>query len=304
MLREESVHTINQKEAGRYLKEFPFLKEMVPIVKLAAGMKIAEIRIKVSVADAESLYIAPDFILPPHWWSGQDPSMMCRVMPHIYAVTPSEVRRKSWDYDHQDFFSKEILGDGSGVSAMVVVMVFSWYHYHGWKVDNSNDAFSHYEYAVHIYKPPKIGFSELLKETDIMKNVRLSDIGKLTSLEIARNPEAISVLNALDNLRNFFRDSIGVELWEKTRNYKHGGMSGVFGKTTLMSFTSGGRTSVTLKRDQSEISFIADEEHVREMGVESVGSTLTAARAMVFDVVNHWDSDFLEPDQEVLPRIF
>lgn len=297
------MHTINQKEAGKYLREFPFLKEMIPIVKLSQGMRIAEIRIKVSVADAESLYIAPDFILPPHWWSGPDPSMVCRVMPHIYAVTPSGVRVKSWDYDHQNFFSKEILGDGVDVSAMVTVVVFAWYHYHGWKVDNSNDAFSHYEYAVHVYKPPKIGFARLLEETDLMKNVRLSDIGKLTSLELAGNAEAIKVQKALDNLRNLIRDSIGVELWEKTRNFKHGGMSGVFGRTTLMSFTSGGRTSITLKRDNSEISFIADEEHVREMGVESVGSTFSMARTMVLDVVTHWDPDFLGPDEEVFPRL-
>src|SRR3989344_2478500 len=208
------MRTLKAREIDKYYREFPFLEAILD-PKLAKTTKQFRLSVQVSVADAESLFIIPRFCLPPHWIGSQDGKYVGRVQPIAYAFDGANKVVKSivWGYDQKDSFLKEVIA-GESVKMVALIRKYTWFlEVRDWLargLDTYVGAFSHHEYQTIIYKEPQQGFTKLIKDSDLTKNVPINDLLAISMAGYRQENEATVVTKVLEALVDMFEKSIGV----------------------------------------------------------------------------------------------
>ena len=297
------MRTLTGKAITKFYKEFPFM-ETVLDSESAQDPEDFKLKVQVSVANPECLYIIPRFCLPPHWIGNSDEKYVGRYYPTAYAFDSNnrEVNRLRWNYDHRDHFFKEVI-TGQDTETIVLVMKYLWSHYvKDWMEKGLSTyvgKFSHSEYEIFIYKKPTQGFVKLVEESDLTKNVPIRDLLSICLAGDRGQKEAKATMEALEALVDRFEKGIGVSLWKRINRSRSRGMSGVFGKTELKTFTTAGRIMLSNWSGIEQITFVGDESDYTRTGLQSINCSVNKARFIIEQVITNWDPSKLLADDQV-----
>jgi len=298
------MRTLTVKEIAKYYKEFPFLETVLDRESVIEQPKRFQLKVHVSVADAESLYTIPQFCLPPHWIGTGDGKYVGRVRPIAYAFNSKGelVNSLEWNYDHLDHFLKEVIA-GKDIKTVVLVRKYMWWHeiedYFKKGLDTNVGAYSHREYETFIFKEPKQGFAKLIEESDLTRNVPINDLLSISMAGYRKQNEATVATKALEALVDKFEKSIGVSLWKQINKCKHSGMSGVFGKTELRTFATAGRIMFSFWSGKDQITFVGDESDYTRTGLQSMNCSVDMAKFIVQQVIDNWEASKLQTNDKI-----
>lgn len=297
------MRTLTVKEVAKYYREFPFM-ETVLDRESADDPKHFRLKVQVSVANAENLYIIPRFCLPPQWIGTGDRKYVGRVYPTAYAFNSKGelVNKIEWNYDHLDHFLKEVIV-GEDIKTVVLVRKYHlWHNVEDWLekgLDTYVGAYSHHEYETFIFKEPKQGFDQLIAESDLTKNVPINDLLQISMAGYRKQNEATVAIKALEALVDKFEKNIGVSLRERVNKCKHSGMSGVFGKTELRTFVTAGRIMLSFWSGKDQITFVGDESDYTRTGLQSMNCSVDMAKFIVQEVIDNWEASKLQANDNI-----
>ena len=297
------MRTLTVKEVTKYYREFPFM-ETVLDRESADDPKHFRLKIQVSVANAESLFIIPRFCLPPHYIGTGDGKYVGHVYPIAYAFNSKGelVNSLAWNYDHLDHFLKEVIA-GKDIKTVVLVMKYRlWHNVEDWLkkgLDTCVGAYSHQEYETFIFKEPKQGFGQLIVESNPTKNVPINDLLKISMAGYRKQNEATVAIKALEALVDKFEKNIGVSLWERINKCKRSGMSGVFGKTELRTFATAGGIMFSFWSGKDQITFVGDESNYTRTGLQSMNCSVDIAKFIVQEVIDNWEPAKLNANDKI-----
>lgn len=302
--REDTMSTLNFEQIKKLKREFPYLDGLVPL-DLSLEKRIScKVSVKVQVADGEMLFTKPSFCLPPHYIGTADNKFVGHRSPHVYVIGRDNkvIRRASWNYDHKDFFVKQVVGDGRDVTAVVLKVVYRMYDYiEDWyekKLQTYVGAFSYYDYQVTIFKPPKKGFAKLVEGARLTSNVQINDLVGI-SLASCNNPEAKAAINVLDDLVRAFEKNVAPSLWKTVNKCRTHGMSAEYGATKMLVYAISGRVMITFQRGDDQFTIVGDESDHKRTGLQSMNCTIDQAKNMVQDVIDHWKNVMMLPEKSV-----
>ena len=294
------MSTLTSEQINKLNQEFPFLPE---VVRLNPG-PTQHLQVKVQVADGEMLYTEPRFCLPPHYIGTADNKFVGHRSPSVYVIgRDDEVIRKAWwDYDHQDFFIKQVVGDGHDVKAVVLVVCYEMYHYiEDWleqKLETYVGPFSHYDLQVTIFKDPKKGFARLVEKARLTSNVRIADLVSI-GLSSRKNADAQAAINVLQGLIAAFEKNVAPSLWKTVNKCRTHDMSADYGTTKMLVYAIAGRIMITFQRSDDQFTVVGDESDYTRTGLQSMSCTVVIAKSMVQDVIDHWKNIKLLPEKSV-----
>jgi len=297
------MRTLKAKEIAKYYREFPFLEAILD-QESARMVKQFRLSVLVSVADAESLFIIPRFCLPPHWIGSQDGKYVGRVQPIVYAFDDANkvVKSMAWGYNRKDSFLKEVI-TGASVKTVALVRKYTWFlEVKDWLargLDTYVGAFSHHEYQTIIFKKPQQGFSKLIQESDLTKNVPINDLLAIGMAGYRQENEATRAMKELESLVDKFERSIAPRVWAKVNKCKRAGMSGVFGKTELRTFATAGRIMFSFWSGKDQITFVGDESDYTRTGLQSMNCTVDMAKFIVQQVIDNWEASKLQAKDKI-----
>lgn len=297
------MRTLTVKEIAKYYREFPFM-ETVLDRESAEDTEHFKLKVQISVADAESLYIIPRFCLPPHYIGTGDGKCVGHVYPTAYAFNSKGelVNSIEWNYDHLDNFLKEVIA-GKDIKTVVLVRKYHlWDEVEDWLnkgLDTYVGTYSHQKYETFIFKEPKKGFGQLIAESDLTKNVPINDLLSISMAGYRKQNEATVATKALEALVDKFEKSIGVSLWEQVNKCKHSGMSGVFGKTELRTFATAGRIMFSFWSGTDQITFVGDESDYTRTGLQSMNCSVDMAKFIVQEVIDNWEASKLQENDKI-----
>ena len=139
-----------------------------------------------------------------------------------------------------------------------------------------------------LYLPPKKGIQTLLKQTDLMKNVRvdMNDIIK----GVLNNEQDFEVLNKkLEELSTDFMFSVFVRGLDKVIiECPKRGMSGKFGNVTLRSWHMCGSIMMTFEQGSSQITLQGNDGDNPGVYVKSINATFPDAKDIIDTVITEW----------------
>lgn len=299
------MSTLTFEQIKKLKLEFPFLddiaeREFWPVM-VSDQFKL---QVNVQVADGEMLYAEPRFCLPPHYIGTADNKFVGHRYPSVFVIGRDNqaIRLAQWDYNHNDFFIKQVVGDGHDVKAVVLVVEYKMYHnIEDWlerRLDTYAGPFSHRDVRVTIYKAPKKGFARLVEKSRLTSNVRVTDLTGI-ALSSRNNAEARAVINVLEDVVKSFKKNVGPSLWKRMAGCDTKGMSADYGVTKMMAYTIAGRIMITFQRGGDQISVVGDESDFTRTGLQSMNCTVDVARAMVQDVISYWKNVKLLPEKSV-----
>ena len=298
------MSTLNSEQIKKLKREFPFLETLVPLAQSIEKSDQCKVNVKVQVADGEMLYTKPHFCLPPHYIGTVDNKYVGHRYPHVYVIGRDDrvTRRASWNYDHMDFFIKQVVGDGRDVKAVVLVICYEMYHnIEDWlerKLDTYVGPFSHYNYRVTIYKAPKMGFVKLVENARLTSNVRITDLTSI-ALSSLKNLEAQATISVLNGLIAAFNKNVAPSLWKTVNKCRTHGMSAVYGTEKMLVYATAGRVMITFQRGDDQFTVVGDESDYKRTGLQSMNCTADTARSMVQDVIDHWKNVKFLPEKSV-----
>lgn len=297
------MRTLTVREIAKFYREFPFMKAVLDR-ESAQDRRYFKLKVQVSVADAESLYIIPRFCLPPHWIGTGNGKYVGHVQPVACAFNGRGelVNSIEWNYDHLDHFLKEVIVYKDIKAVVLVRKYILWHEVEDWiekGLDTYVGAFSHHEYEIFIFKEPKQGFGQLIAESDLAKNVPINDLLSLSMAGYRKQNEAAVATKALEALIKMFEKTIGVSLWEQINKCKHSGMSGVFGKTELQTFATAGRIMFSFWSGKNQITFVGDESNYTRTGLQSMNCSVDVAKFMVQQVIDNWEASKLQANDKI-----
>jgi hypothetical protein len=303
MLQEEKMRTLTVKEIAKYYKEFPFLEEIVDR-ESAQDTKNFKIKVQVSVADAESMYIIPRFCLAPNWIGSKDDKYIGRIRPIAFAFNSKGelVYSLEWNYDHAYNFLKEVIA-GKDVKTVVLVRKYMWwYEVKDWYkkgLETNRGTYSHREYQIFIFKEPKQGFEKLIENSNFSKNVPITDLIHVSLAGSHKDNEASAAMKELEALVDKFEKGIGASLWKQVNECGHSGMSGVFGKTELRTFATAGRIMFSFWSGKDQITFVGDESDYTRTGLQSMNCSVDMAKFIVQEVIDNWEASKLQANDKI-----
>lgn len=299
------MRTLTAHEIEKFTRQFPFLGDVVDLESITRAPKYFVLKAQVSVADGETLFTIPKFCHAPHWIGSQDDKYVGRVYPVAYAIDREGRiwRTLKWDYDIPCSFIKEVIGEGQEVKTVVLVRKYLWWHnVKDWLKKGYSTCvggWSHHEYQVYICKQPKQGFFQLVQESNLAKNVRITDLISVSLAYAHDNREASAAIIELNQLLSRFVEKVGPELWQWVGQFESRGMSGMFGSTMLMAYTIAGRIMISFWCGTEQITFVGDDQRPDRTGLQSMCCTVETAKRIIQDVIDNWQKDNLQPDKEV-----
>lgn len=299
------MRTLTVKEIVKIAKEFPFLHQIIDLESAADDPKRLVLKVQVSVADGETLYTKPRFCLDPNWIGTDDNKYVGHLTPIAYVINQDDFafRHLEWGYENSDSFLKELVRDGSGVKVVVLIMKYKWWHnIEDWfekGLETYVGEYSHREYEIYIFKQPNQGMSKLIEESNLAKNVRITDLLSVSMAGHRQQNEASVAVKELTDLVDRFERTIGAELWQVVNECVESGMSGVFGKTELRTFTTAGRIMLSFWRGPEQITFVGDESDYTRTGLQSMNCTVDTAKRLVQDVIDNWQKVKLQPNENI-----
>lgn len=297
------MRTLTVKEVVKFYKEFPFMETIVDR-ESAQDPEHLKLKVQVSVADAESLYIIPRFCLSPHWVGNSDGKFVGRFRPIAHAFDNEGVLLNilTWDYEHPCPFLKEVITDKNTKTVVLAIKYMWWHEIEDWVskgLDTFMGKYSHREYVVFIFKEPKQGFAKLIEDSDLSRNVPITDLLSISMAGHRKQNEATVATKALEALVNKFEKCVGANLWEQVKKCQHSGMSGVFGNTELMTFITAGRIMLSFYAGKDQITFVGDESDYTRTGLQSMNCSVDTATFLVQKVIDNWQNSKLQINDNI-----
>lgn len=303
--------TLTERAIKKVSKQFPFLEEITSYETNKQQGKLTKIKLDVKIADAEFLFCIPQSYYGfDRWWQSENRKFIGQFVSHGFAIDAQNkiIRGMTWGTTNNYTFFKSIIGNGVGVKTVVLLTDYIWNHYSAdCKAKNGPIFdFSHYEKSVYIRKEPPQGFVKLVSESDLSKNVRITNLLAINGAAHSnRNPEAALAMRELDNISPIFTKKINNELWRIMDKNGDGGMMGTFGNTTLLThlyidyLRSEDTFDVCLTRGATKISFVASRRSLSHPGICKINCTIDEAKGLIQDVQDHWkDGQLVSKDIE------
>jgi hypothetical protein len=306
--QEEKLSTLSKTKVDVLQKEFPFLREIIPVDEFLSGkgkINLVFSEISVTVADSRALYFIPRSYWHEYSICSHDNKHIGSSLMRAYSIDANNqiIDSWEWNYEGQDAFFGILLSKPERpVKKLVLVDSYKWYEhiadYYERGLTTNVGKFSHLEYAVTVFKEPKQSFNQLKSESDLTSNVRIDDLLSI-SMAARLNTDAKKATDEIDKIKAEFKNRIGQSMWKHISASKSSGMKGQFGNTELLTLCSAGRVMLTFNRGKDNFTLVGDESDWKRTGVQSMHCTVIEAKEMVSEVIENWSPSKLLDDKKV-----
>lgn len=195
----------------------------------------------------------------------------------------------------KDWFTCRTIGEQDKLGFITKATVIHWYNKNQEKITDENCRNYFYladlvrkEIYLTLYLPPKKGIRNLLNQTDLMMNVRVST-DDITRGILNKEQEFEILSNELEKLARKFMFSVFVRgLDNVIIKCPQRGMSGRFGDVTLRSWHMCGSIMMTFTRGDSQITLQGSDDDDPGIYFKSIDATIPEAKIIVTTVIAEW----------------
>jgi hypothetical protein len=180
---------------------------------------------------------------------------------------------------------------------LVIVICYQWYkRIANWVEKHLNSdvgQFFGYEYQVFIYKRPDHGFSRLMADYSLIKNVRIHDLATIV-LKTCDDVEARVTYRRITDLIGTFNTKNSIVTRKAIARSGHH-IIGKFGKTRLRVDATEGFSGILMNfnRGDSTVTLIMDEDG-KNTRILSIDSDVETLAIMLEEVTENWSDVHLQ----------
>jgi hypothetical protein len=195
----------------------------------------------------------------------------------------------------KDWFACRTISEQDRLGFITKATVIHWHKENKEKITDENCRSYSYraelvrkEIYLTLYLPPKKGIRDLLNQTNLMTNVRVST-DDITKGILNKEQEFEILSEELDAIAKKFMFSVFVRGLDKVIiKCPQRGMSGKFGDVTLRSWHMCGSIMMTFTRGDSQITLQGSDDDDPGIYFKSIDATLPDAKSIVDVVIAEW----------------
>lgn len=273
------------------LRQYPFLQEVIGSVP--AATQDADFQVKVQRMDEDLMFFKGDSAFDGKY-VGRNAKKRQIGTRYVYAFV----------FDKESVLQEMVMWGRKNTLTrvrdmvlprstyyIVIVSAYTWYKYSDQGPTGSPIG---RDIEIVIYCLPSFGdVGALLDRADILKNVLLTNTVDLWLSADCGDREAGKAVVALKDLCGYFDEEIYQKGLQGKIEKASGPLSATFGRIRVMTFTSAGRTLITLKWDEEQITFIGAEGEKTRLGVQSANITIPDGKLLIGMLVTQFQKNQL-----------
>lgn len=217
----------------------------------------------------------------------------------FYNKKAESIGEFTWGQENKlrvrDWFCRHTTSEQNELRWITKATVIHWHKENKEKITRENCGTYSYrgelvrkEIYLTLYLPPKKGIQALLKQTNLMTNVRVSTDDIIKGI-LNKEQEFKILSEELDKIAKKFMFSVFVRGLDKVIiKCPHRGMSGKFGDVTLRSWHMCGSIMMTFTRGDSQITIQGSDDDDPGIYFKSIDATLPDAKSIVDAVIAEW----------------
>lgn len=285
------------KSKGEIERLYGYLPIMEGILPQAdAKRKDVKLSTKIRVADKETLFIIPEFAVGHMLTRTTDNRYVGHVNTSAYALDANKniIKKVIWTNEKPFEFLKSVITNDGKTEMLLLVLEIDLYHIiPNWEEKGLRSEFGHFyrkEYEISIFKPPESGFTNLVANSDLGKNVIINpEMTTKLFISAARGQvDAKSFFDEITKSIQNLEDSIGAEVWEQLYIHQKTKLIMPFNNTLLHITRGSGGFYLQLLSGSRHVALKGFSHDCHTLGLVYMNCSVRQTKQMMDDVINNW----------------